>query len=267
MYNTAMVGYLETSRQVTAEVGKKLGELPELSPTLGVVLKNTSPELFGNISPEMYIGQTFVDYLRIIKDLATLDNPDLKIIERAEKISQEKGTSSDSAANNPAKHFLETLGPDRRQKLLSLVLASSDINSIAFKTALSDLSERMLEGHELAGKGVPLKDGASPEADFAIWGHTKGLKPKAMIHLVICHFLARTFTAQFAGDSDKEIQDLIRQKDALINAMGKVIYLRAAQNKIAPEIATIWKNERGQGGLRWSNSDKQEIYNRVVNEI
>ncbi|HKY74041.1 MAG TPA: hypothetical protein VJ246_01870 [Patescibacteria group bacterium] len=260
------MSYLETARTAIAKVSANLSHLPELQKTVEIVQgKAVEGDAFTE-NPSRYIRHTYIQYLRIIKDLATLKPEEVELIRTANTRSAERGISTNSASHGGADYFLDILGTEKQQKVLGAVLESANAQSNIFQTALEDLSARMTRGHELAEVGAQISDGASADADFAIWGHTKGLTPEAMVHFVLCHFLERTFTAQFIHDQDEDIRELVSRKDTLLAAMGDVIRLRNAQGVADPYIVTMWEKDRDQGGLKWNRQSRQELYNEVVSE-
>lgn len=253
------MSFLEKAKTATAEVSANLAHLPELHEVLDAIY----PEDARAENPLLHVGHIYVGYLRIIKDLSSLEPEEIELIRRANTLSKERGISANSVSHGGADYFLEVLGPKRQMKLFGAVLASADVNSDTFKEAIIDLSSRMTKGHELSLSNALTQDG-DPAADKAIWGHTKGLQPEAMVHFVMAHFLERTFTAHFSQDPDSRVKQLVSQKDTLLAAMGDVIKLRRAQGRANSRITSIWEAGREQGGLGWNKVVRQEIYSEVV---
>jgi|GEM_PF-1310969 hypothetical protein len=239
-----------------------LGELPELNSTISAIQDHSSFSEELATTPYGYIEETYIDYLKIVRDLATLSEDEVIQIAKANELCDEKGISS-SAAHGGADRFLNLLGEEGRKKLLRTVWVNQGTETPNFMPALEDLSKRMQKGHDLSVSGEPTQDG-DLKADKAIWGHTKGLSEKAMIHFVIGHFMERTFAAGYAQDPNSEVRKLASQKDTLLAAMGDVISLRYAQGKVDTTIFDLWESTRENNGLQWNPGKKQEIYNRVV---
>lgn len=254
------MSYHEQSRKIIEKVVQQLSVLPELQHAIDVLGTNYSDEL--GEEPLHYIVRTYLDYLKIIRHLASLSPEECSTIEQVNR----ETTNSDAkqVSRGGAEVFVDTLGPEKLQMLLRNVMKASDISSKTFQNAIVDLTTRMTEGHELATIGKVVGDGVSAKADHAIWGHTKKLQTEAMFHFVINHFLNRLFVSMFAGDNNQQIRDLISHKDCFIIPLGDVIYLENAHDKASPEIVGIWRRPHDEGGLRWNKEVKQEKYDQIV---
>ena len=255
---------IERSRNLVIQVQKTVGRLPELQPTIKTILDPIS-EVLPRIDSLRYIQSTYLNYLRLIRTLTKLSPEDKILISKANAECAEREIGSNSAAHGGADHFLDTIGPENKQSLLTFAMKAADPNSLTFTNALQDLDDRMTLGHELSVTGEKLTDG-NPKADTVIWGHTKGLQPKAMIHFVICHFLERAMTQIFAHQDSSTVKDMAAHKDFFLNSLGDVIRLQAAKGKISPEIYELWRLPRNQGGLQWNSDEKQKIYNEVLSQ-
>ena len=254
------MGNLERSQHLIREVAEQLSNVPELQYVIEMLNTTYANEL--GEAPMHYIVRTYIHYLRIIKQLASLSPNDLAVITQVNQSALSK--SEKTVSRGGAEVFVQTLGPQRLQTLLRNITLASDVTSPTFKNAIQDLAKRMVAGHELVASGEKIGDGASADADFAIWGHTTELQTEAMFHLVIAHFLNRMCTQMFANDSDKKLKDLISHKDCLVTALGDVIYLLNAKDKAVPEMVGIWRRPKTQGGLRWNKEEKQVAYDEVV---
>lgn len=252
---------VEQSRRGVYVIAESLSHLPELSETLKKLRALEIPEL--GDSPEQAIAGIYIEYLRTVRDLATLREEDIALIRKANAESTVRGISKNSAAHGGADYFLDTLDLEGRTQLLESVLRASNPESPEFVTGLQDLVSRMTAGHDYAIAGVELVDGASEDVDKAIHGHTKGLQPYAMVHFVLCHFLERVFTAVFSQSERREVQEMVKRKDTLLAAMGDVIRLRKAQGK-AYRITPMWEHSRAGGGLQWNKKARQDIFDAVV---
>ncbi len=257
------MSYLEQAKAVLGQVGAKLFHLPELNETRAVIEQDNNEKKSLGENPSLTIGRAFIDNLRIIKDLATLSEKDLELLALSDQECAKNNIKPPSAAKGGAIHLREILGKDNLKVLLSGVSEMANVDSPIFKEALEDLDRRMTKGHELAVSGKPTVDG-DPEADIAIWGHTKGLKPEAMAHFVTAHLLARTFSARFKNDQDPQVQEIAKDKDIVLASMIDVVMLRNAQGKAPKKIVEIWGKTREEGGLGWNKPERQAIFNEIV---
>lgn len=254
----------EAAKQSIQSVLQEIGELPELRETVDA-LNNPGLESALGEKPILYIGKTYLHYLRLIKDLAQLSPPEVNLIARANNICVENGISTNSAATGGADSLLAIIGPDNQKSLLKFALNSAQPHSPVFQAALKDLSVRMTGAQHMSQD--ELADGKSKKADYLIWGYRKGLRPKAMIHSTMSHFLNRTLAAVFTGSDDQSIREFTAHKDFFVNALGDMIRLLAAKGTVDQEIFDIWRLPRDQGGLGWNKDSKQEVFNQVVKSV
>lgn len=261
------MSYQEKTRGVVDQFSIGLNHLPELKPLFTSFKLGNLREEIGE-EPIHYIARTYLGYLGLIKDLATLSDSDIKLVRRINKQCKKQGLSSGSAVNHGADHFLLTIGKSNKHRLLSFAVESSDIKSLVFQDALSDLVGRMTKGHELAEAGVDQTDGVSQKVDWAIYGHTKGLQTRAMIHFLMAHFLERTITQAFKQRLDKKnnnkIRKLISPKDFFLQALGDVIRLQKSREEVTEEIYEMWRTPREEGGLGWNKDDQQAVFDEIV---
>jgi hypothetical protein len=152
-----------------------------------------------------------------------------------------------------------------------------DAGSDDFYHAIVDLVVRMGRGHELKEQGRTPKDG-DPEFDQAIFGHTLGLGPDALLHFTMCHFMERIFAASFSKDESLEVRELASQKDMFLNAMGDLIKLNTTKALFKDEsqltkkeqgylrIANIWGKSRVDGGVEWFSDEKKAMFAQVLKQ-
>jgi len=248
-------------RKITQKVIIELRHLPELQETIAAIEKETN--IFG-LNPYDYIAQQYGRYIEVIKDLSTLSSSDINCIHRANQQCASLHMFKGSAAAGGLDYFLSVLGRDAQKQLYTDIKTGINPDSPIFVESLKDLSDRMTKGHWLAELGSELRDGVSKEADYAIWGHTKGLSPRATIHFVLCHFLERVFTAQFSRYPDPKVRDMVKQKDTLLAAMMDLLLFRNAQQKVDRVIIDLWTKSRKDGGLQWISKDRLNIYNQLL---
>ncbi len=212
-----------------------------------------------------YAGWVQATYLDVINKLSTLPQEDVALISTARAACAEQGLSLSSASDWGADKLITTIGPSTQSALTAYaqeaITPGSQLNNIGF----SELSKRMTKGHELAVSGKSLQDG-DPEADVVIWGHTKGLQPKALTHFVFCHFMERAVSAALKQNPDPAVQAVGQKKDYFLNAMNDVIRLEVARgNSDYDEVLRIWSTSREKGGLQWSSTEKQRVFDQTVN--
>ena len=251
-------------RVAVQEIVKRLRHLPELLETIHAIEnKNLAIEIFGRDSIE-YISKWYAAYIDVIKDISAIQSSDINHIHDAHTKFKLLDNAQGSAAPGGVDYFVKMLGLRGQKKLPAAFIDGANPRSPIFFEALKDLSDRMTEGHELASKGIELYDGASSEADYAIWGYTKGLQPVAMVHFVMCHFLERIFTAQYSNDADLKVREMVKQKDTLLAAMTDVILLRYTQYQRNADMITLWTTTRKDGGLEWMDSDQVRPYRQLL---
>lgn len=255
---------LERVQLSSSFVSGEVKDIPELGGALAKIGFDTDS---GKVGRErlLYLGQTFISYLRIVKELAQLDSSDLEIIRQANDLARSRGLLHNSTSGGGAEHFLDAFG-EKRNLLVQVVSEASDVNSELFRQAVSDLATRMKKGHEISEMGLETADGASSDADYAIWGHTKPISDDAKIHLTLSHLIGRLVANKFSSDPDPQIRAVAENKDSTIEAMSDVIMLGVAKGSADPQIARVWGNTREDGGLNWNLQSRQEVYNEIVRE-
>ncbi len=253
---------MNCSHAVIQEVIEHLRHLPELKEAIRAVEDKNN--IFFGMDPFEYISKWYTEYLFIIKDISTIQKSDINKVRVANIQCKVLGIAHGTAARGGLEDFLETLGSEGQKRLFVAITQGVNPQSSIFTEAVNDLSHRMTEGHRLAKKGGELSDGASKEADYAIWGHTKGLQPAAMVHFVLCHFLERVFTAQFSRYPDTKVRDMVRQKDTLLAAIGDILLLRNAQEKVNKDIIALWTTSREKGGLQWISKDRVNLFKKQI---
>lgn len=262
---------LSKTRKVVTEVAANLAHIPVLQKPIDAIYKQPGEEETLRNNPILEIGRAYVENLKVIRDMALLSQEEIDLINQTNQLCKQRGLPDVSASEGGADHILKVLGPERTKRLFQGVMESADVTSGVFKAALLDLGERMTLGYDLAASGAKLSDGASQEADKAIWGHAVHLSsdkpeltPRAKIHLTLSHFIARTFTAFFKDDPDPEVQKMIAEKDILLSAMTDVMALKKAQGKPYRIIDDLWGKTRAEGGLGWTKKAREEVYKEVV---
>lgn len=246
---------IKEAARATNKVVETIGILPEIKSIF-----SEEGEL-----PNFYIGKTYLHYLRLIRDLAQLSPGDKDLVAEANALSKTRGLSSNSVAKGGAANFIDIIGKENQEELLNFVSFAARPDSPVFQAALNDLNDRMTKA-----QGIPieeLSDGKSELTDYVIWGYRKGLKPKAMIHFTMCHFLERIVTQTLLKSNNPKIWELASHKDFFLNALGDIIRLKAAKNEVDPEIYNMWRLPRSEGGLQWNREEKQQVFNEVAGKL
>ncbi len=236
-------------------VKDKLAALPELSD-----MRKTWNE--------KYAIQTIVSYISVLERLASLNKRDLEIIDEANRRCIQKKVEFGSASKVDVNIFVQRIGSDTQRRMADTFLDNLYMKSRLFLKAAEDLRLRMEKGHELSLKGVERMDGASPEVDYSIWGFTRGMKTKAMVHFIFCHLLERLSVQILSNHPNKEVGEMILHKDYFRNAMGETIRLMIAENQADKEMAHLWGTPREQGGLQWHRDERrQKIFKQVLEDM
>jgi hypothetical protein len=230
-------------------------------------------------SGAMYIGRTYIGYLKCLKAVATLSNADVEKVIEVERLIDEDDAKRAAAAGlevnkgSAAKfshgEVLRMLDSEKRKELFDLALAGADPSSAIFAGAVGECTTRLVRGSELVAAGHKPSD-KNPLFDNAYIGHTKNLPPRTMVHFIISHYLTRTFQAKY--DGDPTLGELAFDKDAMHGLISVGIRLLVAKGKCPPEIVELWNKTRAEGGLQWHNDKynpnnkqdpKQQFYDKA----
>lgn len=219
-------------------------------------------------SGAMYIGRTYIGYLKCLKAVATLSDADVQKVIEVERLIDEDDAkraalaglkvNKGSAAKFSHGEVLRMLNSEKRSELFDLALAGADASSPIFAGAVHECTTRLVRGSELVALGEKPGDD-NPLFDAAYIGHTKGIAPRTMVHFIISHYLTRTFQARY--DGDKKLGALAFDKDAMHGLLSVGIRLLVARGQCPPEIVEMWNRTRAEGGLQWHN-DKYDPNNK-----
>lgn len=230
-------------------------------------------------SGAMYIGRTYIGYLKCLRAVATLSNADVKKIIKIERLIDEDDAkraaeaglevNKGSAAKFSHGEVLRMLNSKKRSELFDLALAGADASSPIFAGAVHECTTRLVKGSELVAAGEKPGDD-NPLFDAAYSGHTRGIAPRTMVHFIISHYLTRTFQARY--DGDRKLGELAFDKDAMHGLLSVGIRILVARGQCPPEIVEMWNRTRAEGGLQWHNDKydpnnkqdpKQHFYNKA----
>lgn len=255
---------LEKADQATSNVIRELEHLPELAETIDLI--NNQEEFVQELGekPLLYIGKKYLEYLRVIKDLSNLSDSDSEILSKFHERLDSTEHSGNASVNINAVQFLNIVGDEGRNRLLEFVLESADPNSEVFQAALIDLADRMTKAHDMSVKGERLSDGASADADYVIYGFTKGLSKRATIDFVLCHFIERAVTQSLSSFEDESVREMVSHKDYFLDAMTDVLLLKNTQDGSYAEVTDIWSRSREEGGLEWTIDYPVDILKKVI---
>jgi len=240
---------------------RNLGKIPEISETITIIDSNKGLKTDFADSPVEYVKVLFFDYLNIIRNLTNLSNDDLQLVKIINKKRKEIGLDTNPLGHHGVDVFYEKVRKNDRNYYWRSLIMSLDIGSPIFRSAVVDLSERMVLASRLASEGVVLKDG-DPRADKVIWGHTKGLKPEATVHFVICHLIDRLTSQIFQRSRNKKLIKMILNKHFLFDPFGDMIFLLTTRGMINPEISRKWELTREKGGLGWNTPEEQLVFDQ-----
>lgn len=242
----------------------KLSFLPELSGTIKVIKNSGDNNILGN-TPDKYIEDTIRSYFAVLNKLSKLNSKDIEIVKKADEICLKQNIEFGSASKIDIGKFLSLIGKHDQIIIAPEIIKNFTFKSNYFNHAIEDLSSRMAKGHELALKGLERTDGASPEVDYSIWGFTKGLKPRAMIHFILCHLLERLVVQLFKDTPKIDVRNMIEKKDFFRNALGQTIRLMISDGSANFEISRLWATPRDQGGLQWHRDPRRQvIFNKLI---
>ena len=256
---------LEKTRDLTLAVSASLAPtVPELISTIDSIYQPS--EEFQPLGPKPFetIAFAFIDNLRLVKQLATLKDPDLSTVTRINEDSIAAGLSFGFSAKGGADYFLKLIGSTRASEILNKISTNADQNSPIFQTALQDLTTRMTEGHIYATQGVPLGDGKNAASAHAIWGHARngGLQPLPDMHLTLSQDIGRMFSAIYIGDGEEGLTNMLNdEKDILLCAMGDILMMNIAKGE-GGRLAKIW-SESKPNGLGWLPPIRQALFNEA----
>ena len=199
-------------------------------------------------------------YLDLVGRMQGYSISDLKLIDEANQLMQEKVDRPKSESNLSAVQLLKALSADQKQTLQQTIAQAFDQNSPYFETALKQLAAMMYAGHEMFASGGTPKDG-DPESDRLIWGHTQAredVDPRVLTHFIIGHYLAR-----YVSHAYPEVSE-VQTKDGFLAAMIDVILLQEAKQPGSSQVMDIWMTSREKGGLGWMIPEYLEIYKELV---
>lgn len=230
-------------------------------------------------SGAMYIGRTYLDYLKCIKAVATLTDAEVEKVIEVERLIDEDDAkrakeaklevNKGSAAKFSHSQVLQLLDTKTRNGLFDLALAGADVDSPIFDGAVRECTSRLVRGSQLVAAGHKPSD-KNPLFDDAYGGHTNNIPPRTMVHFIISHYLTRTFQAKY--DGDPTLGELAFDKDAMHGLISVGIRLLVAKGKCPPEIVELWNKTRAEGGLQWHNDKynpnnkqdpKQQFYDKA----
>lgn len=200
-----------------------------------------------------FVWRTFYSYISQVDSIANITEEDLRIIDCAHRIREERGGSSGSASHHNLVDFIRAITPEQRVQLQSLIRAATSHNSEFFQAALADLTQMMQNGHKFKIEGKKPQDG-DPESDKLIWGHTQLEDSNVLIEFTICHFIERYMSAAF----QKLGLEMANHKDWFLSCLTDMITLNYIRgNAGATRIASSWSVPREEeGGLGWLNEDR-----------
>ena len=242
-------------------VVRKLNTIPELSETIKIINSNKGIKSDFTNTPIGYIKVIFFDYLSIIRTLTNLSNNDLKLVKRINNKRKEIGLDTNPLGHHGIDVFYKKLSEKDRDYYWQNLISSLDVENPIFKSAVTDLTNRMMLASRLAKEGVVLKDG-DPRADKVIWGHTKGLKPEATIHFVICHLIDRLTSQIFQRSKNETLKKIVLNKHYLFDPFGDMVFLLTAKKMINTEISRRWELTREKGGLGWNTPEEQRVFDQ-----
>ena len=245
---------------------RNLDKIPELSEAIRIFRSNKGIKSDFAYSPIDYIRIIFFDCLSIIRTLTSLSDSDLQLVKRINKTRKVIWLETNPLGHHGIDIFYSKLNKKDRNYYWQNLISSLDVGNPIFKNAVNDLSNRMMFASKLAAEGVVLTDG-DPRADKVIWGHTKGLKPEATIHFVICHLIDRLTSQIFQKSKNERLNKIVLNKHYLFDPFGDVIFLLTTKNMINPEISLRWELSRDKGGLGWNTPEEQQVFDEEYNKL
>ena len=244
---------------------RNVDKIPELSETIRIVKSNKGIKSDFVDSPIEYIRIIFFDYLSIIRTLTSLSDSDLQLVKRINKTRKVIGLDTNPLGHHGIDVFYSKVNKKDRNYYWQHLISSLDIENSIFQKGVSDLSDRMMLASRLAAEGIVLKDG-DPRADKVIWGHTKGLKPEATIHFVICHLIDRLTSQIFQKSKNERLKKIPLNKHYLFDPFGDMIFLFTSKKMINPEVSKRWELTRAKGGLGWNTPEEQLVFDEEYNK-
>lgn len=196
--------------------------------------------------------RTFAIFHTIIKDLFTLSDEELHLIEQVnEKLHKPRG----------AHEFMEHMRTYNNE-ILDIVRHAGDMNVASNQQGITELATMMGNAWKLKQNEPNWKptDGDN-RADNVIWGFVNGASDaQTDIDFTICHGIERIVTEHLR---DKNI-DYTHHKDWLLSAMTDVVVLRGLQGK-HPEktVLPLWTLRRPDG-LGWVSQSRLNAYKEFL---
>ena len=200
------------------------------------------------------IKHTFVDYLKIIKQVSRIPKSDINIIQQA---NAEIGDNQDGLTKGtPA--FLEKIG-EHRKNLVPLIANSVHPDSPSYKTITKRIIRLMGNAQQISEEDLklPKKDGL-PQFDRSIWSYRIINSDEGKIHATIGHYMSQALFNKIEGNWEK---------DDLLAAMTDVIILNKLKQPDKPSpIFDLWRKPKADGGLGWISEKRLQAFEKVFNK-
>lgn len=258
----------QKTKQIFHTAARTLYRVPEIRPTIDYIYQNVDQT--GSENPFFLINEAFHGYVYIIDDFAHLTDHDIETIRIADALSEKRGLTHNSASHHSVPVVHHRLGRDRRDTLASTMQEAVCKHGSTYNSAVNNLTERMLLGHEYAEELRPTgrkPSDSDPRTHVMIFGHTnqdwdRENSPYALFHFTLSHFWDRLFQTIYQGDQD--IRDIAQAKDSFIDMMSTTIRLRQAQGITYTNITRMYSDSRPDGGLGWGRKARQQCFNEAV---
>lgn len=198
----------------------------------------------------------FDSYLSLVHRMVTLSETELGEVQQASERLSSKSNNSDSTPQVSAIDLLSSLS--HKPVLDEIAKRTTDTASPYMDRAISELTDRMSNAHQLKLSGRRLKDG-DDESDRVIWSQTQIYGSLALVHVMFGHYLERYFALELSAAGI----DVAEQKDFLINALTDVLIIDHLGDKQFSQIYDIWTTPKEKGGLGWIAPSHLDSYQTV----